>query len=230
MVSFGGLLGGRRTVIPGTADRDAFSAYGNEVFDHAPFVNDDTVAPRRRSPRGTTRIGSGFACFCLGAYALSPYIALWSIDSAIRTHDPARLAAHIDWSALNGSLKSDTIAAIVGPPPGADDLPDFGSSFASTAVSNAIDTQLNTQELLDMAGKMMPADARSAPGYAALARVHARFVAPARFEASVPGPANETPMVVHLKFEHWHWKITRLEMPQAMPGATVADNTVAMHG
>jgi len=149
-------------------------------------------------------------------------MALWSIESAIKTRNCGQLSAHIDWTSLNRSLKTDCATAIAGPPAAADDLPDFGTSFASNAVSNAIDTKLTPDTVLSVADQMMPKpDARAVPEFslAALSRLSAHFVSPARFEAAVSGAGGQPQMVVHLKFEHWHWKITRLEMPTQVASA-----------
>ncbi|GEL65104.1 DUF2939 domain-containing protein [Kozakia baliensis] len=149
-------------------------------------------------------------------YALSPYIALWSINNALRSHDAQTLSSHIDWSALTHSLKEESVAAILGPPPAADDLPDFGSSFATNAVSHAIDTRLTPDTLLSLAGQLIPSNKGSTGSPSdILSHLSAHFVALTRFEARVTTTPGQAPTVVHMKFEHWRWQITRLEMPQA---------------
>ncbi|GBQ13335.1 hypothetical protein AA21291_1473 [Swaminathania salitolerans LMG 21291] len=167
----------------------------------------------RRTPHIAGALFVALACI----YALSPYLALWSLSSALRSHDTDTLAQHIDWSALSASLKSDTLETLLGPPPAEDDLPDFGTSFASGAVSHAIDTHLTPETLMTMASQMIHAPASApAPGLMALyARISAHFVSPLRFEAGlITGPGGK-PTIVHLKFEQWRWKITRFDIPKA---------------
>ncbi|AQS87823.1 hypothetical protein NCH01_08700 [Neoasaia chiangmaiensis] len=147
------------------------------------------------------------------AYALSPFMALWSIDGALKSHDANTLATHIDWSALTDSLKQQTISAINGPAAAADDLPDFGSSFATSAVSHAIDTRLTTDSLLTMATQMMPAGQQPASWRDLWSKFSARFVGLTGFEARLASRPGQAPTTVHMKFEHWHWKVTRLELP-----------------
>lgn len=154
------------------------------------------------------------ALICI--YALSPYLALWSLSSALRAHDTGTLAQHVDWSALTSNLKAEAIDALVGPPPAADDLPDFGTSFASGAVSHAIDTRLTPELLMSFASQMVSGQ-KPVPtaGLAALyGRLSAHFVSPAGFEAGIVMAPGQKPTVVHLKFEQWHWKITRLDIPK----------------
>ncbi|GBQ83174.1 DUF2939 domain-containing protein [Asaia krungthepensis] len=155
------------------------------------------------------------ALICI--YALSPYLALWSLSSALRNHDTTTLAQHIDWSALTTSLKAEAIDALIGPPPAADDLPDFGSSFASGAVSHAIDTRLTPDLIMTFATQMtaMPAH-RVAPSLRELySRLSAHFVSPLRFEAGLVTSPGQKPAIVHMKFEQWRWKITEIDLPKS---------------
>ncbi|EHH68274.1 hypothetical protein GMO_10440 [Gluconobacter morbifer G707] len=102
-----------------------------------------------------------------------------------------------------------------------DELPDFGSSFAGQVVSNAIDTHLTPATLMTTAHQIMPRNIgeQTASGLlGALQGIHAHFVSPTRFEARVD-QTGQTPFVLHMKFEHWGWKITRFEMPAAVPPA-----------
>jgi len=151
----------------------------------------------------------------LAVYALSPLMALWSINQALRSNDPALLASHIDWSALSANLKEQTIARLMGPPPEEDDLPDFGSSFATTAVSHAIDTRLTPTALIGMASRLMPQDGGTISWRSALHRASVWFEGPNRFRARIYSPEGATQAVVHLQFEHWRWQITRVDIPTA---------------
>lgn len=173
---------------------------------------------RKRLPHIAGAATVALACI----YALSPYLALWSLSTALRTHDAQALARHIDWSALSSSLKAETIDALVGPPPAEDDLPDFGTSFASNAVSHAIDTRLTPELLMTMTSQIM----KASPGNASLlqtshlkelyTRLSAHFISPTRFEAGLATRPGQRPTIVHMKFEHWHWKIIQFELPRAV--------------
>lgn len=167
----------------------------------------------RRAPHALGAFTVALVCI----YALSPYLALWSLSAALRTHDTDTLAQHVDWSALTSSLKAEAVDAIVGPPPAADDLPDFGSSFATGAVSHAIDTRLTPELLMGFAGQLIDGQKTSpVPSVSELYnRLSAHFVAPAEFEAGLVMAPGQKPTMVHMKFEQWHWKITRLDLPKA---------------
>ncbi|WP_459774253.1 DUF2939 domain-containing protein [Asaia astilbis] len=172
------------------------------------------VPSLRRTPHLAGVFFVAMACI----YAVSPYLALWSLSSAFRSHDTATLSEHIDWSALSTSLKADAIDALIGPPPAADDLPDFGTSFASDAVSHAIDTRLTPELLMTMASQMMPAP-KAALSFSLRQlydRLSAHFVSPLCFEAGVITTPGRRPTIVHMKFEQWRWKITGLDIPRSV--------------
>ncbi|MBU2654282.1 DUF2939 domain-containing protein [Acidomonas methanolica] len=168
--------------------------------------------PGSYTPRSSHLMLAG-AVAVLATYLLSPFLALWTINGAVRTHDAHLLSTHIDWSALNTNLKQQTIDAILGPPPEADDLPDFGSAFATTAISHAIDTRLTPSALLGMATQLMPKDGEPIGWATLFTRFSARFEGVTRFKAEVDAPDGRTQAIVHLKFEHWHWQVTRVDLP-----------------
>lgn len=167
------------------------------------------VAGPRLNRRTRHGIGAGIGA-AIVAYAASPYIALWNIDRAARTDNSHALGHYVDWSALTQSLKKEFVPA----PAAGDDLPDFGSSFAGNVVSNAIESDLTPASLLTTAHQYMPAGygAGQGGGVTSWTGLRARFVSLRKFEARIAEPGR-TPFVVHMSFEHWGWKITRLEMP-----------------
>ncbi|CAI9122054.1 DUF2939 domain-containing protein [Brytella acorum] len=148
-------------------------------------------------------------------YALSPFMALWSVNDALLAHNAGALSSHIDWSALNANLKKDTITEILGPPPTNDDLPDFGSAFAADAVSHAIDTRLTPNMILDLAARMMPPSSRSVSWTSLLSSISAHFTGPDRFEARLYSASGKPEGILRMKFEHWRWQITSVTMPKA---------------
>ncbi|AFW02303.1 hypothetical protein BAR24_12345 [Gluconobacter oxydans] len=168
----------------------------------------------KKSSRTRQGLGVGLGA-TLAAYAISPYLALWDIDRAMKGNNPARLVPHVDWTSLTHSLKEQ----FKPPAPASDDeLPDFGSSFADNAISNAIDTELSPGTLMTTAHQLMPAGGAvsSGGGWPVWGGLHAHFVSLSKFEAQVDQPG-QTPFVLHMKFEHWGWKITRFELPQSAP-------------
>lgn len=183
-------------------------------YEAAAFSERLTWPSFKRMPHIMGALFVALACI----YALSPYLALWSLSSALRSHDTITLSQHIDWSALSTNLKAEAIDALIGPPPAADDLPDFGSSFASNAVSHAIDTRLTPELLMTMASQMVDTP-RTAPVSSLrqlYARLSAHFVSPLRFEAGLVTAPGQRPTIVHMKFEQWRWKITGFDIPKAI--------------
>ncbi|RUT24647.1 hypothetical protein C0V97_15250 [Asaia sp. W19] len=183
-------------------------------FEFAAFSGRMTWPSAKRTPHVLGALLVALTCI----YALSPYLALWSISSALRSHDTMSLAQHIDWSALSTNLKAEAIDALIGPPPAADDLPDFGSSFATGAVSHAIDTHLTPELMMTMASQMVgtAAPTRSYSIKSLYERLSAHFTSPTRFDAGMVMTPGQKPTIVHMKFEQWRWKITSLDLPKAI--------------
>lgn len=165
-------------------------------------------------PRRHHMVAAAFLAVVV-TYALSPFMALWSVNDALRAHNAGALSSHIDWSALNANLKKETISEILGPPPANDDLPDFGSAFAADAVSHAIDTRLTPNMVLDLAARMMPPSSRSVSWTSLLSSISAHFTGPDRFEAQVFSTSGKPEATLRMKFEHWRWQITSVTMPRA---------------
>lgn len=183
-------------------------------YEVAAFSERLTWPSIKRMPHVLGAVFVALACI----YALSPYLALWSLSSALRSHDAITLSQHIDWSALSTNLKAEAIDALIGPPPAADDLPDFGSSFASNAVSHAIDTRLTPELLMTVASQMVNAP-RATPSFSIRQlydRISAHFVSPLRFEARLVTMPGQKPTIVHMKFEQWRWKITGFDLPRSV--------------
>lgn len=183
-------------------------------FEADAFAERLTWPSLKRMPHAVGAVFVAMACI----YALSPYLALWSLSSALRSHDAISLSQHIDWSALSTNLKAEAIDALIGPPPSADDLPDFGSSFASNAVSHAIDTRLTPELLMTMASQMVNTS-HATPSLSIRQlydRISAHFVSPLRFEAGLVTMPGQKPTIVHMKFEQWRWKITGFDIPKTV--------------
>ena len=174
--------------------------------------------PRRQTAR---RVCVATAAASFGLYLASPFVTLWSVASDLQHHDATALGRMINWSALDASLKRQTLAGLhLNIQPAADELPDFGSSFATTAVSNAVDTtvtQANLGTLLDEAMPAATPTAQSAtPSFASLAArasVHFNRLDQFVMELPLPGHERETPLRVELRIQGWGWKITNVEFP-----------------
>lgn len=166
------------------------------------------------------RVCVGASAAALGLYLASPFVTLWNIGSAIQTHDMTALGQVINWSELDASIKHQTLSGLH-LEQASDDLPDFGSSFATTAVSNAVDftvTQANLGTLVDQAvPAAIPAN-QPAPSFASLVeKASVRFTRIDQFEVDVPLPGHEhdTPLKIEMRIQNWRWKVTKVEFPTA---------------
>lgn len=166
------------------------------------------------------RVCIGASAAALGLYLASPFVTLWSIGSAIQTHDMTALGQVINWSELDASIKHQTLSGLHLEQV-SNDLPDFGSSFATTAVSNAVDftvTQANLGTLVDQAvPAAIPAN-QPAPSFASLVeKASVRFTRIDQFEVDVPLPGHEhdTPLKIEMRIQNWRWKVTKVEFPTA---------------
>ncbi len=173
-------------------------------------------------------------------YAASPYVALWRLGQALRCHDQATLARSVDWTQVRSGLKVEIADAVdhgtvggVEPAGGAsatvkqaslrasaDDLPGFGDSFASDAVSNAVDEDVNPANVGSMFGQNGPshmsvlAEARSALG-------SAFFTGLQHFEVRLHTgrDPHDAPVRVRMAFSARHgWRVISVWLPQAMLG------------
>ncbi|NPD68529.1 DUF2939 domain-containing protein [Lichenicola cladoniae] len=185
----------------------------------------------RRSVRNrllrTTRIP--FACLVasLSLYAASPFVTLWSVASALQNHDVTTVQGALDWRTVRSGLKSDlgpgatvSLASSTHVAAAQDELPDFGTSFATTIVSHVVDDVITPEHLVAMLVHAGPADrAAHATGSGALSMLgrvdHVRFIGPSQFEASVrlDDDPKSVPVTVSMRIEKWQWKITRIQMP-----------------
>ncbi|CUW48673.1 DUF2939 domain-containing protein [Novacetimonas hansenii] len=163
-------------------------------------------------------------------YAASPFVTLWSISSAIQNHDMHELGESMRWNSVRDSLKTQAVDELLGPRPAEDDLPAFGASFASTAVSNAIDTRVNENNLGDIVDHLVPqGQAATFTPLAFVQRVHARFVKPGLFETSIvmPGHEGETPLRVQMRIHAFQWQIHRIDLPTSRQPLMEASATQA---
>ncbi|CAM2918514.1 hypothetical protein CFR75_05765 [Komagataeibacter xylinus] len=163
-------------------------------------------------------------------YAASPFFTLWSITSAIRSHDMGSLNTCLKWESVRNGLKTQVVDDLIGPPVADDELPAFGSSFASSAASNAIDEEVRPDKLGMLVDHLMPHEQQPATAgtmMGLLWRVHAHFTHPGVFEASVlmPGHENETPLRLQMRIHAFQWKIHRIDLP-AHPAQPLVEASV----
>ena len=161
------------------------------------------------------------AAFAL--YFASPYMMLWSTGVALQRHDRAALCASLDWSQVRAGLKDELgLQRPVQQISQQDELPGFGESFASNVASGMIDDDI-TPERLDTilssamsSGPGTPGHAsrgHAAPGPSVAGLPHGYFAGPAHFEARIPMTGG-APIGISLRIEKWHWKITRVTLPE----------------
>ncbi|MCE2575670.1 DUF2939 domain-containing protein [Komagataeibacter sp. FNDCR2] len=180
------------------------------------------AALRRQQARW---VCAGTLAAATSLYAASPFFTLWSITSAVRTHDMGSLNTCLKWESVRSSLKNQVVDGLIGPPHADDELPGFGESFASSAVSNAIDEEVRPDRLGTLVDHLLPQGPASASYHTwsamvgLLGRVHMHFTHPGVFEASVimPGHENETPLRLQMRIHAFQWKIDRVELPAAPP-------------
>ncbi|NHN88451.1 DUF2939 domain-containing protein [Acetobacter conturbans] len=175
------------------------------------------ACPARKRARG---ICIASLAASLGLYALSPFMTLWTIADAVSSHDMVALGQTINWSSLDASLKEQVLDGLNlrHATAAAEELPEFGSSFATTVVSNAVDLTVNQQNLgfvVDQAFSSGSAKMSAGSIFSAVSHALVRFTGANTFEAQmvVPGHEQETPLRVELRIERWQWKLTRVDFP-----------------
>lgn len=192
--------------------------------------------PRHQAAR---RVCVWSALLALGLYVSSPLITLFYVATDLHTHDMAALGRLINWRSLDTSIKQQVLAGLhLDTQPPADELPEFGSSFASSAVSNAVDhtvTSANLGTLVDQAMPAIPPGAYptlNLRGMTMLLRqTSLRFARLDCFvaEIPVPGHADETPLHIELRIQGWHWKITNVTFPVAQARTLHVEATAPAH-
>ncbi|WP_231854231.1 DUF2939 domain-containing protein [Gluconacetobacter diazotrophicus] len=187
------------------------------------------IAVRRQQAR---RICAVTVVMSLSLFVASPFVTLWSVASAIQAHDARAVGTFLNWRAVQTSLKSQILGGVVSPQPANDDdLPEFGSSFATAAVSNAVDTNVNADTLATLIGQVMPA-AKPAPAaspIAILRHVHVRFLRPDMFQARIvlPGHEHDSPLCLQMRIQGWRWKIIQVDLPGSQGNHPIVEASVA---
>lgn len=199
-----------------------------------------SISSLRRHRLAVPVLGSVLA---LALYATSPVMTLLSVASALQHDDVGTVQSALDWRTVRAGLKADLgsgdtdtdgavhLASARTMAPVQDELPDFGTSFASTIVSHVVDDVVTPEHLVSLLAHPAHIDAHAAPAssgaLAMLGRIaHLGFASPTRFEASVRMDADPAaaPVAISMQIEKWHWKITRIHVPDQMLNPPNANN------
>lgn len=167
-------------------------------------------------------------------YLVSPYVALYRLSAALQSRDCGALRVAIDWGRVRESLAAEIAGepapALAAPSVAAvrqaaaisasDDLPDFGDSFATTAMGNALSSDITPESVAAMlrdhpvtmvnTGGSLLAEARQAIDWAF-------FSGPRSFDVWLrPNQdPHEAPVRVHMAFTRQHgWRVIGVWLPQ----------------
>jgi len=150
-------------------------------------------------------------------YLASPFLSLWSLAGAVTRDDQTALRSDCDWERVRDGLKRSL--GLPGLQKASDDeLPAFGESFAAGVASGMIDEDVSPARL----GEILRNPVWRHGAGARLPR--GTFVAPARFEATIPTAGGE-PIVIDLAVEKWRWKVVHVSIPQRLMQEASSDGT-----
>ena len=179
-----------------------------------------------RRPSARLRVAAVAAAAVVLGFVVSPYVTLCRIGLALRHDDVATLATLVDWDSVRLGLRDEIApggvavrdaSATVATAPANDDLPDFGSSFASDAVSNALDTAITPAHV----GAMLQAAGGSGRSWLAEAAALVRatsFHGLRHLDVAMPkdGPGDNA-IRIRLDYDALHgWRVRRVLLPPAM--------------
>lgn len=156
-----------------------------------------------------------------GLYIAYPYMTLWSITKAIETHNTEKLLMYLDWKSIKKNLQTDLAQAIQDAPPPEDELPDFGNSFAITAISNAVDHNLTPDNLTKFINQIKHDTSLQNLSMAqailqSFMATHIRFLSPTTLRATViiPDEQQNDPIQMTLQLKKWRWKVTSFKFSE----------------
>lgn len=157
-----------------------------------------------------------------GLYVAYPYFTLWSISKAIQTHNTEYLAKSLNWHSIQDHLKTNLTQDFNNTTNTNDDLPEFGNSFAATAISNAIDHHINNTSLHILLNYISPPNLpdpsplkNKQNALQIFMSSHIYFSSPLTLHAKIMLPYEKAPPLrITMKFQKWQWKITNINLPQ----------------
>lgn len=142
-------------------------------------------------------------------YLASPFMTLWSLAAAVRSHDQTALQSGLDWKLVRRGLKQSLGVASLQKAGMTDELPGFGDSFAAGVASGMIDEDISPARL----GAIL--DSAALHRSSASGLPHGTFTAPDRFLATIPTGSSE-PLTLVLVVKQWRWKIVQVVVPQPL--------------
>lgn len=166
------------------------------------------------------------------AYVAYPYVALYRLEAAFRSGNPASVAAMIDWDQVRDGLKEDIseqVAGISVQPVGSAqaasaELPAFGASFIKGIASKTVDSVVTPESMTrmvqpreDQAGD--EPDPLQAISFQNAHVKWAFFNSPATFTLWLSAPNDapgEDPIKVRMALLDGEWKITRVWLPPSL--------------
>ncbi len=167
------------------------------------------------------------------AYTAYPYVALYRLQAALQSGDPARLSAMVDWDRVRQGLKDDIAEELLAEPPepaeqpkaitqnAAAVLPPFGASFVKGIASTAVDLAVTPDSIARIArpGREADMDDADPDPLKAISFKHAHvtwafFQNPETFMLWLRTSAGgAVPVKLRMELHDGTWKITRVWLP-----------------
>jgi hypothetical protein len=159
---------------------------------------------------------AGAILLALGAYALTPALALLRLDRAMADGDAAGIARMVDFPAVRKGLAQEVAEGMPAAPapirPAADTLPPFGFSFASGIADHAITHRLTPGRLIGLTRS------HAAPGVppARMRLAGVWIEGPTRMGVRLHMTGERQPIRLWMQFEHGRWMLARIWLPPAL--------------
>lgn len=152
-------------------------------------------------------------------YFTYPYVTLWSITAAVQTHNTQKFLSCMDWTLVKNNLRHDLIQAIMdNPATSQNELPQFGDSFAISAINNTIDASLTPHRLENLlvsfhTNKKKINTFQFKEIVEVLLKTQVTFKSPIKIRATFQSSQNEMnpPLQITMKLKKWSWKITSIQ-------------------
>ena len=150
-------------------------------------------------------------------YAISPYVALWRLKSAIDSGDVSSLEAAIDWRSVRDGIKQDIADGIIGPVDSdlsANTLPAFGASFMAGIAGSSVDHDFTPQNIVTVMRQLQSSETSINP-FACFD--WAFFESPTRFNVTINLPdsdPDEGHLRLRMELHRGWWMLKRAWIPQ----------------
>lgn len=169
----------------------------------------------------------GLLVLLLLVYFAYPFLALWRIDSALKSGDQLALDAMVDWGRVHESLRKDALSYVVLDSLTKTDANDsklatlggvLGTTLGATLIEKLIDGLVNGRTAIELYKK------RPNPERADIEWIReVRFLSPTQFHFALQHPNETTPPIKFvMSFSGVEWKVTRIafdmkQLPQSPP-------------